>query len=99
MSKHTPGPWWIAPPIFDGDVIYARPQVKGRRNEVIAMGIWNKADARLIADAPLMEKLLRKAADELYAIGCGKDPADGLEMSEHIAEFLMALDGEEPTDD
>lgn len=99
MSKHTPGPWWIAPPIFDGDVIYARPQIKGRRNEVIAMGIGNKADARLIAAAPDIKDLLRKAADELYAIGGGKDPADGLELSERIAAFLLDLDGEEPTDD
>ena len=37
MSKFTPGRWSIAPPIFDGDAIFAPPQEKGRRNEVVAM--------------------------------------------------------------
>lgn len=54
MADFTKGKWWIAPPIFDGDVIYAPQQTKGRRNEVIAMGILNKADAHLIAVAPEM---------------------------------------------
>lgn len=59
MSSFTPGNWWIAPPIFDGDVIFAPPQHEGRRNEVVATSITNRADARLIAAAPLMYKLLK----------------------------------------
>ena len=59
MSNFTPGTWWIAPPIFDGDVIFAPPQEKGRRYEVVATGITNKADARLIASAPEMYELLK----------------------------------------
>ena len=59
MSTFTPGKWWIAPPMFDGDVIFAPPQDKGRRNEVVAMGILNKADSRLIAAAPEMYELLK----------------------------------------
>ncbi len=55
----TPGKWYIAPPIFDGDVIFATPQHKGRRNEVVATGITNKHDARLIAAAPEMYELLK----------------------------------------
>ena len=50
--------WWVAPPMFDGDVIYAPPSEEGRRGEVVAMGILNKADARLIAEAPIMYHLL-----------------------------------------
>ena len=60
MSKFTPGKWWVAPPIFDGDTIFAPPQEKGRRNEVVAMGILNKADARLIAAAPELYKMLKE---------------------------------------
>ena len=60
MSKFTPGRWWIAPPMFDGDVIFAPAQEKGRRNEVVAMGILNKADARLIAAAPELYKMLKE---------------------------------------
>ena len=60
MSEFTPGKWWIAPPIFDGDVIFAPPLVKGRRNEVVAMGILNKADAQLIAAAPEMYEMLKE---------------------------------------
>ena len=52
MSSYTPGPWRVGPPIFDGDVIFAPPQTEGHRNEVVAMGILNKADAQLIAAAP-----------------------------------------------
>ena len=59
MSKFTPGPWWVAPPFFDGDVIYAPPQEKGRRNEVIATCILNHADARLIATAPEMYEAIK----------------------------------------
>ncbi|MBQ3455816.1 MAG: hypothetical protein IJG36_05215 [Synergistaceae bacterium] len=60
MPEFTPGKWWIAPPIFDGDVIYAPPTEKGRRNDVVAMGILNKADARLIATAPELYELLKE---------------------------------------
>ena len=59
MPDFTPGRWWIAPPMFDGEVIYAPPTVEGRRNDVVAMGILNKADAKLIATAPVMYKLLK----------------------------------------
>lgn len=59
MSEFTPGKWWIAPPIFDGDAIFAPSQEKGRRYEVVATGITNKADARLIASAPEMYELLK----------------------------------------
>jgi hypothetical protein len=55
MSKFSEGRWWIAPPVFDGDVIFAPAQEKGRRNEVVAIGITNKANARLIAAAPEMK--------------------------------------------
>lgn len=59
MSSFTPGCWWIAPPMFDGDVIYAPAQHEGRRNEVVATCILNHADAKLIAAAPLMFKMLK----------------------------------------
>lgn len=58
MPEFTKGMWWVAPPIFDGDAIFAPPSEKGRRNEVVAMGIVNNADARLIAKAPIMYHLL-----------------------------------------
>ena len=51
MSEFTKGKWWIAPPIFDGDAIFAP-------HEVVAMGILNKADARLIAAAPELYELV-----------------------------------------
>ena len=44
--------------MFDGDAIFAPPSVEGRLNDVVAMGILNKADARLIANAPKMYKFL-----------------------------------------
>ena len=59
MTDFTPGKWCIASPIFDGDAIFAPPQHKGRRYEVIAMGIMNKADAKLITEAPTMYMLLK----------------------------------------
>lgn len=58
MPEFTKGKWWIAPPMFDGDAIFAPPSEEGRRGEVVAMGILNKADARLIAEAPIMYHLL-----------------------------------------
>ncbi len=58
MPEFTKGKWWVAPPMFDGDAIFAPPSEKGRRGEVVAMGILNKADARLIAEAPIMYHLL-----------------------------------------
>ena len=58
MPEFTKGMWWVAPPIFDGDAIFAPPSEKGRRSEVVAMGIVNNADARLIAKAPIMYHLL-----------------------------------------
>lgn len=69
MSSYTPGPWRVGPPIFDGDVIFAPPQTEGHRNEVVAMGILNKADARLIAAAPDMLKLLKGTLRYLRASG------------------------------
>lgn len=57
-SEFTQGRWWVAPPMFDGEVIYAPPTEKNRGYEVVAMGIMNKADARLIAAAPEMYKFL-----------------------------------------
>lgn len=74
MSEFTPGKWWIAPPIFDGDAIFAPPQEKGRRWEVVATGITNKADARLIVAAPELYKLvsvfagLRPECDTFFAM-------------------------------
>ena len=59
MPEFTKGKWWIAPPIFDGDAIFAPPSVEGRQGEVVAMGIMNNADARLIAKAPVMYELLK----------------------------------------
>ena len=59
MSKYTPAPWWIAPPIFDGDAIFGPSQEKGRRNEVVAVGVLNHADARLIAAAPEMYEAIK----------------------------------------
>lgn len=44
--------------MFDEDAIFAPPSEKGRRSEVVAMGILNNADARLIAKAPIMYHLL-----------------------------------------
>ena len=66
MSEFTPGRWWIAPPIFDGDAIFAPPQEKCRRNEVVAIGILNRADARLIAAAPEMYRLLNALVHREY---------------------------------
>ena len=59
MPDFTKGKWWVAPPIFDGDAIFAPPNVEGRLGEVVAMGIMNNADARLIAKAPVMYELLK----------------------------------------
>ena len=87
MSKFTPGPWWIAPPLFDGDVIFARPQTKGRLNEVVATSITNKADALLIASAPIMYELLKEfALLRPDVVG---------DIVHHTRELLARIDGEE----
>lgn len=87
MSKFTPGKWWAAPSIFDGDAIFAPPQYKGRRNEVIAIGITNKADVRLIVHAPEMYELLKTLSYR----------TSGMEQHEvmSIRELLARIDGEE----
>ena len=54
MSKYTPGPWGIAPPLFNGDTIFAPA-----RAEVVAVGVLNHADARLIAAAPEMYEAIK----------------------------------------
>ncbi len=85
--KHTPGPWRIGPAIFEGDVIYAPPQHEGRRNEVIAMGILNKADAVLISLAPKMLELLRYFHYRCYS----EDLFNFRVVDEKITEQLNAL--------
>jgi len=91
MSSYTSGPWRVGPPIFDGDVIFAPPQTEGRRNEVVAMGILNKADARLIAAAPDLLRLLRIAYDDLRELGfCTVLP--------EIDEILTRIEGKEGKD-
>ena len=89
MSKFTPGKWWIAPPIFDGDAIFAPAQEKGRRNEVVAIGILNKADARLIVAAPNMYELLRMA---MWSLRHHSDN-DGI-IAYRIGELLACIDGD-----
>lgn len=88
MSKFTPGRWSIAPPIFDGDAIFAPSQEKGRRNEVIAMGILNKADARLIVAAPEMYLALKLAMRSLRE---GNSYAKSL--ADAIETLLEKIDG------
>ena len=87
MPKFTSGRWSIAPPIFDGDAIFAPPQEKGRRNEVVAMGILNKADARLIAAAPEMYELL-KVWTQLQA------QPDLMIAQEKAKDLLARIDGD-----
>ena len=94
MSKFTPGKWWIAPPIFDGDAIFAPAQEKGRRNEVVATGILNKADARLIAAAPEMYRLLKvlSSIDEPV----NEERCDDLLLAvDEARKVLSRIDGEE----
>lgn len=92
MSKFTPGKWWVAPPIFDGDAIFAPPQHKGRRNEVVAMGITNKADARLIAAAPKMYEAIRNLVSNDSPIDTAEQLLDAfLELK----ILLARIDGEE----
>ena len=95
MSKFTPGRWWIAPPIFDGDVIFAPPQENGRRNEVVAMGILNRADARLIAAAPEMYRMLK---EELIPTS---DYGGLLSLSREakVSKLLARIDGKETAND
>lgn len=99
--KHTPGLWKLetAPKgANDGWQISSDNTSRGKGRYVILAtrgpidGEEFAGNARLMAASPEMYDLLIKAADELHAIGCGKDPADGLELSEHIAAFLMDLD-------
>ena len=84
MPDFTQGKWWIAPPIFDGDVIYALPTEEGRRNDVVAMGILNNADARLIANAPDMYKLLEEFC-KIYSMKAQ------CKCEDNSPAFMMAL--------
>ena len=88
MPEFTPGKWWIAPPIFDGDVIFAPPTEKGRRNDVVAMGILNNADARLIAVAPEMHRLLEEFC-KIY------DMKAHSKQEDNSPAFMMALMAED----
>ena len=91
MSNFTPGKWWIAPPIFDGDVIFAPAQTKGRRNEVIATCILNKADAHLIAAAPEMYEVMQSVAQWK-----GDYVWDAVSKAQKL---LARIDGEEVKDE
>ena len=96
MPEFTKGKWWIAPPIFDGDAIFAPPSVEGRQGEVVAMGIMNNADARLIAKAPEMYKLI----DRL--VGSDAPVNTAAELFVIYAEMKMLLariDGKETAND
>lgn len=84
MPDFTPGKWWIAPPMFDGDVIYAPATEKGRTADVVAMGILNNADARLIANAPDMYKLLEEFC-KIYSMKAQ------CKREDNSPAFMMAL--------
>lgn len=86
MSEFTPGKWWVAPPIFDGEMIFAPAQEKGRRNEVVAMGIMNRNDARLIAEAKNMYEALCKVYNVF--------PRDE-DIMDTIKELIYHIDGTE----
>ena len=88
MSEHTPGPWWAAPSMFDVDTIYAPAQEDGSRDEVVAMGITNSADARLIAAAPEMYEKLVDCAEFLEERSMLK--CEG--CSEFAAELLTSVE-------
>ena len=94
MSKFTLGKWWIAPPIFDGDAIFAPPQEKGRRNEVVAMGILNHADARLITAAPELYWMVYNMLYELKH-GNGANPEYVKQVIPQMEELLARIDVEE----
>ena len=78
MSKHTPGPWWIA----------GTATIRAGQDAWIASIKWRnrEANARLIAAAPEMLAALRKAIT--YVELCC-DETDG----EEAAEAKHDLDG------
>ena len=87
MSDFTPGKWWVAPFDVIGDAIYAPVQTESRRNEVVAFGITNKSDARLIAAAPEMYELVMQ-----FAFGSCDDCMRILDESRKV---LDRIDGKE----
>ncbi len=100
MPNFTPGKWWIAPPMFDGDVIYAPATEKGRRNDVVAMGILNHADAQLIAIAPEMYSQLNDIRDNLKSLTKNKSINLAVRMAMlrdvlKIDMLLAEIDGKE----
>ena len=86
MSDITPGKWWVAPFDVIGDAIYAPVQTENRRNEVVAFGITNKSDARLIAAAPEMYELLK----DYHA-----DPAEQIAWLISRHNLLARIDGKD----
>ena len=80
-SKHTPGPWWIEK---DGSAENNNEVnvVNGADGTMIVYGQANDADARLIAAAPDLLKVLRmaraKIAAELQVMVMSHTGPDGL---------------------
>ena len=87
MSDITPGKRCVAPFDVIGDAIYAPAQTESRRNEVVAFGITNKSDARLIAAAPEMYELVMQ-----FAFGSCDDCMRILDESRKV---LDRIDGKE----
>ena len=86
MSDFTPGKWLVAPFDVIGDAIYAPVQTESRRNEVVAFGITNKSDARLIAAAPEMYELLKDY---------NADPAEQIAWLIRRHNLLARIDGKD----
>jgi hypothetical protein len=93
MSKFTNGPWEIeedCPMPNNQRWIIIKKGPHGISKEFITGGIFDEANARLIAQAPAMYELLVKMVAEEEGIGEGISDASVQEMR----KILAAIDGE-----
>jgi len=101
MSTHTPGPWYVRPRNGPGSI--TSEVCYGTGDECITDGVYEAADARLIAAAPALFDLHEADITDLdlllMAIECG-DPSAEIRLRitdmKNRKETALALATNEP---
>ena len=88
-SSHTPGPWFVGKSARNGARVFA---TQFGTDGVVAAGIENRANARLIAAAPDLLRSCIVAIDWLSDKGV---PADHVEMR-RLRDAVAMTEGSQP---